>query len=110
MKLQSTIQVKAHIEKFIKTHSNVCLSGSLGTVGAWNVRLSKTLKEQLIAELLGLGVNILCLRNKANNKLEGEYFLTFHSDIKDLSETDAHQLMMMGFKGNKMFLDAQFAK
>ena len=62
-----------------------------------------------MTELLGLGVNIACLRNKTNKKLEGGSFLTFTTDNKDLSESEAFKLMMMGFKESKMFIDIKFA-
>lgn len=102
-------EIHQHIITFMSHHSLSGLSGSISEISNWETRLPKNLREQLMTELLGLGVNIACLRNKTNKKLEGGSFLTFTTDNKDLSESEAFKLMMMGFKESKMFIDIKFA-
>jgi hypothetical protein len=110
MSIRIQYQHKNVIDTFMSNHNFASLSAITGEVSAWNTRLPKPLKEQLISTLLKSGANVACLRNKGTNQLEGEYFLTFYTDNQDLSGTEAYRVMMQQCKASKMFLDVQFSE
>ena len=110
MFIRTPDQVRLFIADFMTPYNFASVSATIGnTVSAWNVRLPKALKEQLINDLLRNGVNVACLRNRITNQLEGEYFVTFHTEDRDLSGEDGMKLLMQDIKDSKMFLDMQFS-
>jgi len=109
--ISTTDAVHSFIQAFMsRLPQQSGVSATMGTnVSAWNTRLPKDQKEELIAELLQCGVNVAVLRNQATDTLEGEYFITFFSDDRDITSDYGYQLLMRGFQESKMYLDTRFA-